>query len=114
MIRRPPRSTLFPYTTLFRSHQQPRSRAAHLPLVEPDSVHQTFHRPVEIRVLKNNERRFPAKLQRKLLVRRRCCFPDRPPHLSRPGERNLLDFRIFHPSSPAPPAPPTHIPPTLT
>src|SRR5438034_7559019 len=23
MIRRPPRSTLFPYTTLFRSHQQP-------------------------------------------------------------------------------------------
>src|SRR2546426_4922727 len=24
MIRRPPRSTLFPYTTLFRSHLQPR------------------------------------------------------------------------------------------
>src|SRR3989454_11457392 len=23
MIRRPPRSTLFPYTTLFRSHQEP-------------------------------------------------------------------------------------------
>src|SRR3712207_7559881 len=28
MIRRPPRSTLFPYTTLFRSHSQQR-RAAH-------------------------------------------------------------------------------------
>src|SRR5260370_35815078 len=27
MIRRPPRSTLFPYTTLFRSHSIPRSRA---------------------------------------------------------------------------------------
>src|SRR2546425_6816270 len=26
MIRRPPRSTLFPYTTLFRSHQETRSR----------------------------------------------------------------------------------------
>src|SRR2546426_7326734 len=25
MIRRPPRSTLFPYTTLFRSHDPPRS-----------------------------------------------------------------------------------------
>src|SRR2546429_2356746 len=25
MIRRPPRSTLFPYTTLFRSHQLPRA-----------------------------------------------------------------------------------------
>src|SRR5256885_13529756 len=28
MIRRPPRSTLFPYTTLFRSHMAPRSRFA--------------------------------------------------------------------------------------
>src|SRR5256885_11927018 len=26
MIRRPPRSTLFPYTTLFRSHGQPLAR----------------------------------------------------------------------------------------
>src|SRR3989442_8442195 len=30
MIRRPPRSTLFPYTTLFRSQQQ-RDHGAHLP-----------------------------------------------------------------------------------
>src|SRR3712207_8860332 len=28
MIRRPPRSTLFPYTTLFRSHRDPRDRGA--------------------------------------------------------------------------------------
>src|SRR2546422_6284410 len=28
MIRRPPRSTLFPYTTLFRSPREPRGRAA--------------------------------------------------------------------------------------
>src|SRR3712207_7707949 len=28
MIRRPPRSTLFPYTTLFRSRSTPRTRAA--------------------------------------------------------------------------------------
>src|SRR3712207_7470409 len=27
MIRRPPRSTLFPYTTLFRSHQAPKSQS---------------------------------------------------------------------------------------
>src|SRR5437899_9321573 len=27
MIRRPPRSTLFPYTTLFRSHEGARARA---------------------------------------------------------------------------------------
>src|SRR5215467_744182 len=29
MIRRPPRSTLFPYTTLFRSHRQGIQQAAH-------------------------------------------------------------------------------------
>src|SRR3712207_8326190 len=28
MIRRPPRSTLFPYTTLFRSHARPRLRGS--------------------------------------------------------------------------------------
>src|SRR2546430_7583038 len=34
MIRRPPRSTLFPYTTLFRSCQ--RGPPARLPRVDPD------------------------------------------------------------------------------
>src|SRR3712207_8428516 len=29
MIRRPPRSTLFPYTTLFRSPSRPRSTSCH-------------------------------------------------------------------------------------
>src|SRR5687768_17712710 len=32
MIRRPPRSTLFPYTTLFRSRARPRSRPLHTAL----------------------------------------------------------------------------------
>src|SRR2546430_12724925 len=36
MIRRPPRSTLFPYTTLFRSYQHPReARTFFAPDVEP-------------------------------------------------------------------------------
>src|SRR2546422_6492074 len=35
MIRRPPRSTLFPYTTLFRSHG-PRKRAPHVGLPHHD------------------------------------------------------------------------------
>src|SRR3712207_7044030 len=34
MIRRPPRSTLFPYTTLFRS--RPRVPARHRPAVDPE------------------------------------------------------------------------------
>src|SRR2546430_9703089 len=39
MIRRPPRSTLFPYTTLFRSRLEPAAALLHhdraLPLLEP-------------------------------------------------------------------------------
>src|SRR3712207_7140635 len=35
MIRRPPRSTLFPYTTLFRSPRFNASREAWLPMVHP-------------------------------------------------------------------------------
>src|SRR5437763_17052926 len=35
MIPRPPRSTLFPYTTLFRSPEIPRPSVAHLPPRSP-------------------------------------------------------------------------------
>src|SRR5260370_4948673 len=44
MIRRPPRSTLFPYTTLFRSHGRPLCRAAR-PV--PHGPHQCAHRSEE-------------------------------------------------------------------
>src|SRR3712207_8657732 len=36
MIRRPPRSTLFPYTTLFRSEQADRHRLRQAPKVHPN------------------------------------------------------------------------------
>src|SRR2546425_10822249 len=39
MIRRPPRSTLFPYTTLFRSPLAPRVRLALGPLARYTSTH---------------------------------------------------------------------------
>src|ERR1039458_4620502 len=42
MIRRPPRSTLFPYTTLFRSRVLDRRRKA---IVRPTSVRPTSVRP---------------------------------------------------------------------
>src|SRR3712207_8816321 len=38
MIRRPPRSTLFPYTTLFRSHGRLPGRS-HLPDASPEGAH---------------------------------------------------------------------------
>src|SRR5574340_1818975 len=36
MIRRPPRSTLFPYTTLFRSLERGRIALAHSDITQPD------------------------------------------------------------------------------
>src|SRR5258708_24462568 len=45
MIRRPPRSTLFPYTTLFRSTRRSRT-ATSTPHPEPDDVQQPRHGPV--------------------------------------------------------------------
>src|SRR2546429_5691499 len=39
MIRRPPRSTLFPYTTLFRSHEQP---GAKIPATELEAASGQF------------------------------------------------------------------------
>src|SRR5258706_5279490 len=38
MIRRPPRSTLFPYTTLFRSGRAERRRARHRPHVVAQKI----------------------------------------------------------------------------
>src|SRR2546430_8056804 len=44
MIRRPPRSTLFPYTTLFRSGQEARLRGAVLSHADPQDArgHEAF------------------------------------------------------------------------
>src|SRR5689334_24169347 len=38
MIRRPPRSTLFPYTTLFRSKEKEMSRVGKMPVDVPQGV----------------------------------------------------------------------------
>src|SRR3989449_10908267 len=46
MIRRPPRSTLFPYTTLFRSHGDPDARPAWAPIAPPIYQSSTFTNPI--------------------------------------------------------------------
>jgi hypothetical protein len=45
MIRRPPRSTLFPYTTLFRSIHAPTQPHIH-PSIQPSSIHSSTHPPI--------------------------------------------------------------------
>src|SRR2546426_6160024 len=56
MIRRPPRSTLFPYTTLFRSLQRVRR---HAPLVESrrSHAHRGSHQPPGREPSRRSERR---------------------------------------------------------
>ena len=43
-------------------HQKPRPGTAHLPLIEPDRVDQSFDCAVQIRVVKHNVGGFPAQL----------------------------------------------------
>src|SRR2546426_2811261 len=56
MIRRPPRSTLFPYTTLFRSARQPRRPGGFHVIGFEDLEHGRAHHP--------GERRHHGKAQR--------------------------------------------------
>src|SRR6266481_10159383 len=46
MIRRPPRSTLFPYTTLFRSSRHPGTSWPPVPL-DHTEIHTCLHSPVD-------------------------------------------------------------------
>src|SRR2546426_5564730 len=65
MIRRPPRSTLFPYTTLFRSI---RPAVAHLPDEEPRAEeHQRRHRSEE----HTSELQSPCNLVCRLLLEKK-------------------------------------------
>src|SRR5258705_10818110 len=92
MIRRPPRSTLFPYTTLFRS----RSGAAHLPLIEPDRVHDAFDDAVEIGVLEHDEGTLAAQLEGQLLAAARGRLANDAADFRGARERDLLDVRMLH------------------
>src|SRR5690242_21534397 len=64
MIRRPPRSTLFPYTTLFRSAVDPRPGRA-------DDSHRPAHlfRPLDHRAAEPARARFDRRYRRDRTVR---------------------------------------------
>src|SRR2546426_3598989 len=89
MIRRPPRSTLFPYTTLFRSLGTPSSysvglgdiyrafRNWELPAYAGDHWRSEEH---------TSELQSPCNLVcRLLLEKKKKSLPDRPPHLRPDG-----------------------------
>src|SRR3712207_7634512 len=66
MIRRPPRSTLFPYTTLFRSEHQPRRRQRADALrdhqiASPQARHHLLVREASIAALPQKAQQFQSR-----------------------------------------------------
>ena len=71
-------------------HQNPRPRAADLPLIEPDRIHHAFHRRIQIGIGENDEGRLAAQFQRQLLARPGGRLADRAADLGRSGEGDLV------------------------
>src|SRR6266446_3068984 len=99
MIRRPPRSTLFPYTTLFRSFRRPRRDA-------PGRLHRAA-RPQERSEEHTSELQSPCNLVCRLLLEKKkktrlllCSFyliayPPASPLLSSPAPTAYHQLVIF-------------------
>src|SRR2546422_3299712 len=106
MIRRPPRSTLFPYTTLFRSHHGPRIPVGQRPRAAAVSDEQHD-------ALRRLERRVDVleQMVRRLLAagappERITPAPQPPPLAPPPAPLPPPPQPPTHPPPPAPPPPP--------
>src|ERR1700735_3504078 len=77
-------------------HQQTRTGTANLSLIEPDSIDQSFHRTVEISVLKDNKRRVAAKFEREPVVALGSGTANRAPHLGGSSECNFVDAGMLY------------------
>src|SRR5256885_8265856 len=76
MIRRPPRSTLFPYTTLFRSAAKSAHAHLHRAWPWPEQMQQGFHQPaVQVRSEEHtSELQSPCNLVCRLLLEKKKKF----------------------------------------
>src|SRR3712207_8464421 len=101
MIRRPPRSPLFPYTTLFRSHQADMAQP-HLggEALEPGPVQRRGGRAAQVVVDDHDLLRMPAELaravgQRVLQPRGLLVLPQIEEHTSELQSRQYLVCRLL-------------------
>src|SRR3712207_8580105 len=81
MIRRPPRSTLFPYTTLFRSQGIPLMTSQEIKQLKDDDILGFHRRLPPFRAKRMDWRRYP------LLVQRKTMRPPELPILDRKSTR---------------------------
>ena len=72
--------------------QQPASGAAHLPLIEPDGIDQTFDSTVEISVLEDDEGTLATQFESESFPSTGGCLANDPADLGRAGERDLVDI----------------------
>src|SRR3712207_6963447 len=96
MIRRPPRSTLFPYTTLFRSRAQKRRSSQHLtlpPAIVPGALPVRPERHVETSIATVRIRLATALTR--LLPRCPCCYQRSEEHTSELQSRQYLVCRLL-------------------
>ena len=77
-------------------HQQARTGATDLSLVEPDAVDQAFNRAVEVGVFEDDERGFASQFEREPLVAGRSRAADGASHFGRTGERDLGNVGMLH------------------
>src|SRR5256886_14059557 len=76
MIRRPPRSTLFPYTTLFRSHERRLARARHARDRDEQAQRKLHGEVAEVVLTRADERELALR------VGRAASWWDRDPQLA--------------------------------
>src|SRR3712207_7501039 len=90
MIRRPPRSTLFPYTTLFRSHPDV---PVHL---RPDAAHAHEHHGAEGRVAARTDDQLHDRRAVVHLLEHELALPERSEeHTSELQSRQYLVCRLL-------------------
>jgi len=84
---------------LFRDaflHQQPRTGRSKLVLIEQMPSTNPSTALLQIASSEDHERRFPAELEGKFLVRLRGSAANRPSNFRGAGERNLVHVRVLH------------------
>src|SRR5260370_25873560 len=74
MIRRPPRSTLFPYTTLFRSEELKVDKRLSTNLIEPTGYHGEKAAPIQCRCAVGGQNKL-SRSQQMLDQERSGCGP---------------------------------------
>src|SRR2546426_2031315 len=90
MIRRPPRSTLFPYTTLFRSPMQP-VEERHVELGERVVVDDVFRDPAKQPQPRDADDEPDGEVEPQVLPARKSCGHERPG--ARIAQLDLLERR---------------------